>query len=72
MTKEEAQLFKQRWRLVNDRLNKEVRQMPVSVKLQQLAIMFAAGQALGWADKQRAGEEEVRARWVRLKERAHV
>jgi hypothetical protein len=72
MTKEEALLFKQRWRLVNDRINDEVRQTPVSVKLQQLAIMFAAGPSLGWADNERAGEKEVRARWVRLKERAHV
>ena len=72
MTKEEARQFRQRWRLVNDRLKDEVRQMPVSIKLQQLAIMFAAGQALGWADKQRAGEAEVRARWMRLKEKAHV
>lgn len=72
MTKEEARLFKQRWRLVNDRIIEEVRQTPVSVKLQQLAIMFAAGQALGWTDKQKLGEEEVRARWVHLKENAHV
>jgi hypothetical protein len=72
MTKEEALLFKQRWRLVNDRVIEEVRQTPITVKLRQLAIMFAAGHALGWADKQRAGEEEVRARWVRLKEKLHV
>lgn len=71
MTKEEAILFKQRWQLVNDHVNEEVRRMPVSVKLQQLAVMFAAGQSLGWADKQREGETEVRERWVRLKERAH-
>jgi hypothetical protein len=71
MTKEEAQEFKQRWRLVNDRVNEEVRHTPVSVKLQQLAIMFAAGQELGWADKQRGGEQEVRVRWVRLKEKTH-
>lgn len=72
MTKEEARLFKQRWRLVNDRIIEEVRQTPVTVKLQQLAIMFAAGQALGWADKQKLDEEEVRARWVCLKENPHV
>lgn len=72
MTKEEARLFKQRWQLVDDRVIEEVRQTPVAVKLRQLAIMFAAGQALGWADKQKKDETEVRARWVRLKESAHV
>jgi hypothetical protein len=72
MTKDEARLFKQRWQLVNDRVIEEVRETPITVKLQQLAIMFAAGQALGWADKQKRGEEEVRARRARLKERAHV
>lgn len=71
MTREEALLFKQRWRMVNDRVNEEVRRMPVSVKLEQLAVMFEAGYALGWGDKQREGETEVRARWVRLKEAAH-
>ena len=71
MTKEEARLFKSRWQLVNEARIEEIRQATASTKLRQLADMFAAGRALGWADKRAANETEVRSRWVRLKEKAH-
>ncbi|HEV2914780.1 MAG TPA: hypothetical protein VGX92_15995 [Pyrinomonadaceae bacterium] len=69
MTKEEAYQFKERWRLVNQVTIEEARRTPVSVKLRQLALMYEAGQALGWNQTFREGEEEVRERWRRLKER---
>jgi hypothetical protein len=34
MTKDEARLFKQRWQLVNDRVIEEIRETPITVKLQ--------------------------------------
>jgi hypothetical protein len=36
-----------------------------------LAVMFAAGRSLGWTDEEKRGEEEVRQRWIRLKEKMH-
>ena len=67
MTKEEAQLYKERWRLVNEVTIEEARRAPASLRLRQLAMLFAAGQDLGWQERMRAGEEEVHARWQRLR-----
>lgn len=46
--------------------------MPVSFKLQQLTLMYEAGQTLGWHKTLKEGEDEVRERWRRLKEKLHV
>lgn len=67
MTKDEARLFKQRWQLVNDVIIEEARGAPVSLRLGQLAVMFAAGYELGWSERLQTGEEEVRQRWQRLR-----
>lgn len=69
MTKEEARQFKARWQLVNQTIAEEIRRTPASVKLRQLALMYEAGQRLGWDEDLRAGEDEVRERWRLLKER---
>ncbi|HZS07614.1 MAG TPA: hypothetical protein VFD58_22455 [Blastocatellia bacterium] len=72
MTREEALHFKARWQMVNETIAEEIRRTPVSVKLQQLEVMFAAAQELGWVENLKAGEEEVRERWRKLKEKLHV
>lgn len=75
MTKEEAFLFKLRWRLANERIRQEVRDTPVLTRLRQLSTMFAAGASLGWSMRMRVGEDEIQERWQRLREatneRAH-
>lgn len=68
MTKDEARAFKSRWELVNRVTAEETRRTPVEIKLRQLAQMYEAGQALGWAGGLKDGEEEVRERWRRLRE----
>ncbi|HEX8844022.1 MAG TPA: hypothetical protein VF791_05235 [Pyrinomonadaceae bacterium] len=72
MTKEEAQQFKARWKLVNEAVIEEMRRTPASAKLHQLALMYEAGQMLGWDDALKKDEHEVRERWRRLKEKFHV
>jgi hypothetical protein len=71
MTKEEALQFKARWKLANDVVGEEARRTPATVKLHQLALMYEAGQMLGWGDALKDGEEEIRERWRRLKEKLH-
>lgn len=68
MNKEEARRYKVRWLLVNEATAREAREASPAFKLEQLALMYEAGQQLGWADGLRAGEEEVRERWRRLRE----
>jgi hypothetical protein len=69
MTKAEALAFKAGWQLVNERIAEEMRDVSMTTKLCQLAIMFAAGEALGWSERMRDGEETIRERWQRLREK---
>jgi hypothetical protein len=71
MTKEEARLYKERWRLVNELTDDEARRMPLSERLRDLEMLYQFGQALGWPN-QDDEEEEVWARWNRLREKADV
>jgi len=66
MTKEEAQQFKERWQLVNEFINEEIRRTPLSVKLKQFAALFQFAREMGWEEELRQGEAEVQARWQRL------
>jgi len=72
MNREEALKFREQWQLVNDALVEEVRRTPVEIKLRQLAVMVEAAHVLGWTEKLREGEEEVRERWRQLKEKYRV
>ena len=72
MTKDEAREYEARWRLVNSFLAEEARHISISDKLRQLALMYEAGQTLGWDSALKEGEEEVRERWRCLRERCHV
>lgn len=68
MNRDDALKYKARWRMVNERTAREAREMTTALRLEQLALMYEAGQQLGWDDGLRAGEEEVRERWRRLRE----
>ena len=72
MEAEEARQFKARWQAVNAHVIDEARRASPSDKLRQLALMYEARQALGWADARAAGEDEVRARWRRLRDIYHA
>lgn len=67
MTKEEARLFKERWRAVNEIIIEEARRKTVSERLRDLEQLYDFGQALGWPNREDC--TEVRARWNRLKEK---
>ena len=70
MTKEEAQQFRAGWKLVNDFVIEEARQTSPSDKLHQLALMYEAGQMLGWNQEPRINEKDaVRERWRLLREK---
>jgi hypothetical protein len=67
LTKEEALAFEARWRLVNDTIIEEIRNTPLETKLLQLGALVASVYALGWDEKLRQGEADVRERWLVLK-----
>jgi hypothetical protein len=69
MTKAEALSFKAGWKLANERIAEEIRSTSMTAKLGQLAVMFAAGEALGWSERMRDGDDAIRERWQRLREK---
>lgn len=71
MTKDEARRFKEGWRLVNEFTNEEARRKPVSERFRELELLYQFGKEIG-ATKQDDEQEEVWARWNRLREIAGV
>ena len=67
MTKEEARLFKERWRAVNEITIEEAQRKTVSERLRELEDLYEFSRTLGWANRDDCSE--VRARWNRLKEK---
>ena len=68
MTKEEGQAFKLRWKLVNDRITEEIRSLTVEEKFRQLCSLYRFAKKMDWFERMREGEEEIFARWQRLRE----
>ena len=69
MTKQEAQEFKARWKLVNEFTADEMRGMDPEYKLQQMSAMFSAGELLGWTSEDGSEVRLVRERWRILREK---
>jgi lipoate-protein ligase B len=67
LTKQQAQEFKARWKLVNDFIAQEIRNTPAEIKLQQLSALFIVGKSRSPAFL--AEEQEVRNRWCLLKQK---
>ena len=71
MTRQEALLFKQRWKYVNEFTNEEARQKTVAERLRDLEMLYQFGQEMGWT-RHEDDEQQVWARWNRLREKAGV
>ncbi|HEY6330296.1 MAG TPA: hypothetical protein VI756_13235 [Blastocatellia bacterium] len=69
MTKEEAKAYIERYELVNEVTAEEARRMSFEEKLRLTATLYWAAKRLGWQEKLREGEEEVRDRWQVLREK---
>jgi hypothetical protein len=67
LSKAEAQAFRDRWRLVNERETEELRLTSLEVKLQQFNTLLSWGRQLEWTESLAQGEAEVRLRWSRLR-----
>lgn len=71
MSREDGREFKARWKFINSFISEEIRNTPPDVKLQQLRTVFSSGHLFQPAE---AGKEvdEVRARWILLKNKFHA
>jgi hypothetical protein len=71
MTQEEARRFKDSWRLVNEFTNEEARRQSVSDRMRDLEKLYQFAKEIG-SNKQEGEQENVWARWNRLREIAGV
>jgi hypothetical protein len=67
MTKAEAKAFVRRWQQANAAEANELRAATPELKLQQLAALMASVDRFGWRELLAEGEDQVRARWQRLR-----
>ena len=68
ITREQAEVFRRRWQMVNDAEKEELRTTPVEVKLRQLAALMASAKALGWDTVPETGEVLGPDLWRRLRQ----
>ena len=62
MTKTEAELFRNHWKVVHTVELKELRRTSPLIKIRQLNALMTSVEELGWKRKLRIGESEVRNR----------
>jgi transcriptional regulator with XRE-family HTH domain len=72
LTREEAQAFKQRWKVVNAAEKEELASTPMAHKFRQLAALMTSAEELGWTEALAAEESQVRDRWTRLRRAYHA
>ena len=72
MTRQEGRAVKARWRAVNVAEKKELRRASPEEKLQQLAVLMASAEEMGWSKALAKEEAEVRRRWNRLRRASRV
>jgi hypothetical protein len=67
MSREDACEFKARWKFINSYISEEIRNTPPDVKLPQLRTVFNSAPLFQPGESKEV--EEVRARWILLKQR---
>jgi hypothetical protein len=71
MTKKEAREYLNRWSLVTQVLDEELRSTPMEVKFRKMDAAYRMAIGLGFLPKMKAVKnrtlKEVRLRWLRLK-----
>ncbi len=68
MTREEAQDYIERWRLVRELEAVELQRTPIEAKLRQLAALMASRHLFGPEPDREKEIAEVRDRWARLRQ----
>lgn len=67
VTEKEARAYLERWRLVNEAENAEVRATAIATKFQQLATLMASRNLFGTDANREASDREVSERWARIR-----
>jgi len=69
MPTREMQGWLDHWKFVNELEEEELRNTPPEMSLRQLEALHASIDVFGWREELGKGEEEVRQRWILLKEK---
>jgi len=71
ISKQQARLFKARWKVVNDIIIDEIRATSPQVRMTQLMAIFDSGAVPSQTESSKEAET-VRARWAQLKAKLHA
>ena len=66
-TREEGARWLEKYRAMNEFEIAELRATPLAVKLQQLEALYSSVDALGWRADLEKEVEEVRHKWIKIK-----
>ena len=66
-TKEQVQQRMRQWKLANQREIEELRRTTPDKKLAQLWTLMMITREMGWDEKLREEEKQVRALWIKLR-----
>ena len=64
---QDATRYQERWAIVRERLNEELRATSMETKLCQLANLMQSAREMGWSVSLDEEDEAVRARWMALR-----
>ena len=71
LTRRQARDYVRRWKLVNERLDREARHTSMDVKFQKMDAAYRMAMGLGILDRMKRlkqeTQQEIRERWLRLK-----
>ena len=62
-----AARYRERWAIVRERLNEELRATSMETRLRQLANLMQSAHEMGWSQSLADEDEAVRARWMALR-----
>ena len=64
---QDAARYQERWAIVRERLNEELRGTSMETKLRQLASLMQSAREMGWSQSLDEENDAVRARWMALR-----
>ena len=62
-----AARYQERWAIVRERLDEELRATTMETKLRQLADLMQSAREMGWSQSLDEEDDAVRARWMALR-----
>ena len=68
LTKAQARDYQLRWEALKEAEDEELASTSMAEKIRQLAALLASARRFGWTEELAVEEDQVRQRWVKLRQ----